>query len=90
MRFYNDENPDETIHVRIGVSSGEPVDEDGDLYGTAVNLASRLCDHAKPDTILVTPIVCDLIEDQSFSFQDRGEFLPKGFSQNVRVSELEW
>ena len=41
------------LAVRIGRAAGEPVDRDGDLFGPTVNLASRLCAAADPDTILV-------------------------------------
>jgi hypothetical protein len=34
--------------IRIGISAGEPVTENGDLYGAAVQLAARLCEQAEP------------------------------------------
>ena len=30
--------------VRIGIAAGEPVDHNDDLFGSTVNLASRICD----------------------------------------------
>ncbi len=40
--------------VRIGVASGEIVELDGDTYGDAVNVASRLCERATAHEIWVT------------------------------------
>ena len=34
------------LDVRIGIDAGEPLAEGGDLYGTPVIVASRLCDAA--------------------------------------------
>ena len=52
----HNENADEPIKVRVGLNAGEPIAEDDDLYGTAVNLAARICAHAEAGQILA-PIV---------------------------------
>ena len=36
------EGPGERIGVRIGLNAGEPIEEDGDLFGATVILASRI------------------------------------------------
>jgi class 3 adenylate cyclase len=48
---YNREANDD-VALRIGISVGDAVAENGDLQGTAVVEAARLCDVAEPDTIL--------------------------------------
>jgi class 3 adenylate cyclase len=50
---YNRQHPDETLQLRLGLSAGEPVEEHGDLFGSAVQLAARLCAHAQPGQIVV-------------------------------------
>ena len=40
--------------VRVGVHAGPAVHRDGDWYGTAVNVASRLCDAADVGEVLVS------------------------------------
>ena len=90
LRAYNEENPGEMIHIRIGLSAGEPVDEAGDLYGTSVNLAARLCSHAKTDGILVDEIVHELCADPQFTFSKKDAILPKGFDEAVQVYEIFW
>ncbi len=38
----HNESVEEPIKVRVGLNAGEPIAEDDDLYGTAVNLAARI------------------------------------------------
>ena len=47
---YNKENPEAPLYLRIGLSAGEPIEEHGDLFGKAVQLAARLCAHAEAGT----------------------------------------
>ncbi len=39
----HNESAEEPIKVRIGLNAGEPIAEEEDLFGTAVNLAARVC-----------------------------------------------
>ena len=57
-----------TIQVRIGISAGEPVTEKGDLFGTAVQLAARLCASADPGGILVSHAVRELCAGKTLTF----------------------
>ena len=36
-----------TLAIKIGLSAGEPVEDSQDLFGAAVNLAARICAHAR-------------------------------------------
>jgi class 3 adenylate cyclase len=47
-------NPRRPLKVRIGINVGAPLAEDGDLFGTAVNIAARVCARAKGGEILIT------------------------------------
>jgi adenylate cyclase len=49
--------------VRVGLAWGPAARSQGDLFGTAPNLASRLVDEAYPDTVLVSDSVHDALED---------------------------
>jgi adenylate cyclase len=42
------------MDLRVGVASGDVVEVDGDCYGDAVNVASRLCERAGPAEIWAT------------------------------------
>lgn len=83
-------NPNEAISVRVGLSAGEPVTENGDLFGAAVQLAARLCAHAQPGTILVSTVVRDLAMGQPFTFGPRAELVLRGFDRPVDAQEIEW
>lgn len=45
---------DDVPAVRVGIHSGPAVHRDGDWYGSAVNVASRLCDAAQDGQVLVS------------------------------------
>jgi class 3 adenylate cyclase len=87
---YNKDNLETAMNIRIGISAGEPVHNDNQLYGAAVNLAARLCAQAKPGTILVAQVVRDLLVGKGISFAGSGEFNAKGFDQPIPLIEVTW
>jgi TolB-like protein/class 3 adenylate cyclase/Flp pilus assembly protein TadD len=54
--------PNEQIHVRIGIHLGDIVQRNGDVFGDGVNIASRLQGLAEPDTICISQAVYKEIE----------------------------
>ncbi len=84
------EGADEPLHVRVGINAGEPIEEDGDLFGATVILASRLAARADGGEILVSDVVRGLCSGKGFLFADRGDFLAKGFEEPVRIYEISW
>ncbi|HEY2388836.1 MAG TPA: adenylate/guanylate cyclase domain-containing protein [Candidatus Binatia bacterium] len=78
------------IRVRMGLSAGEPIAEEGDLHGTVVITASRLAALADGETILVADVVRQLAAGKPFRFTDRGDTPLHGFTIPVRVHELIW
>ena len=82
--------PTEAIRVRIGLNAGEPVAEEKDLFGTAVQLAARICAHADPGEILAPIVVRELAAGKGFLFSDRGETVLRGFEDPVRLYEVRW
>ena len=87
---YNQEHPETPLYLRIGLSAGEPIEEHGDLFGKAVQLAARLCAYAEPGRILVDQIVLDQWSGKQLPFSDLGEITPKGFDHAIRVHEVQW
>ena len=87
---HNEEHGDPDIRVRIGISAGEPVQDAGDLFGVAVQLARRACDHAEPGQILVANVVRELLLGKQLAFIDRGEVPLKGFERALRLHEVDW
>jgi len=80
----------EVDDVHVGLNAGEPVAEGGDLFGTAVQLARRICDQAEPGRILVSNVVRELVAGKGFLFADRGETALRGFEDPVRLFEVRW
>jgi class 3 adenylate cyclase len=87
---YNQEHAETPLYLRIGLSAGEPIEEHGDLFGKAVQLAARLCAHAEPAQILIDQVVLDQWSGKQLPFADLGEVTPKGFAYAVRVYEVQW
>ena len=78
-----------SMHVRIGLHAGEPVVEGADLFGTAVQMAARLCDAAEAGTILVSRELCD----RAGAADDATPLPPlalKGFAEPVPVFSVAW
>ena len=78
------------IRVRIGVSAGEPVAEHDDLFGAAVQLAARACNQAAAGAILVSTAVRELCVGKGFTFEPRGPYELKGFTDLVPLFEVVW
>ena len=74
-----------TIQVRIGISAGEPVTENGDLFGTAVQLAARLCSSAEPGGILVSHAVRELCAGKTLAFEEALDLELRGFAEPMRA-----
>ncbi len=66
----HNESAEEPIKVRIGLNAGEPIAEDDDLFGTAVNLAARICSQAEAGQILAPIVVRELAAGKQFMFAD--------------------
>jgi class 3 adenylate cyclase len=80
----------EALSVRVGLNAGEPIEEDGDLFGATVILASRIAAKAEAGEVLVSDNVRSLCSGKGFLFADRGEFTAKGFDDPVRIYEVAW
>jgi class 3 adenylate cyclase len=86
----NQEGAAQAVNVRIGLNAGEPVREQEDLFGQAVQLARRICDRAAPGQILASNVVRELVAGKGFLFSDLGESALRGFEDPVRVYEVRW
>lgn len=84
------ELPIDGARLRIGISAGEPVDQSNDIFGAAVNLASRICGHADGGQILVSSAVRELSIGKGFDFMDRGPIALKGFDEPTRLYEVRY
>jgi DNA-binding NarL/FixJ family response regulator/class 3 adenylate cyclase len=79
------------LDVRIGIDAGEPLSEGGDLYGTPVIVASRLCDAAGPGEILATEVVRQIAGPRVAELmRPAGSFRVKGISESVATALVRW
>jgi class 3 adenylate cyclase len=82
--------PDRALKVRVGAAAGEPVEQHDDLFGSTVQLASRLCTQAQPEQILVSNVIAELCLGKGLLFEDLGELTLKGFGYPVRAHAAAW
>src|SRR5436309_398098 len=83
-------SPERALTVRVGAAAGEPVEQHNDLFGSTVQLASRLCAHAQPEQILVSNAIAELCLGKGLLFEDLGELTLKGFGSPVRAHAAAW
>lgn len=87
---HNEKSNEEELFVRIGLSAGEPIEEHGDLFGTSVQLAARLCSYARPSQILADDRVKDNYDNKDNVFNDSDEIELKGFNSTTHVHNVKW
>jgi class 3 adenylate cyclase len=87
FRQHNRANTEEDLYVRIGISAGEPIEDHGDLFGSAVQLAARLCDHAEPEEIMVSETIYEHYQGMEQLIDLGGVYL-KGFRQPVPAYKI--
>ncbi len=70
--------------LHAGVNVGRVVQRDGDLFGTAVNVASRIAEEAKPGEVVVARSVVDALEPiEGIEFEAAGATELKNISVPV-------
>jgi len=75
-----------SLPLHLGLHAGDVIREDNNVYGGAVNLASRISGLSAPGEVLVSDIVRGLARTSAgVSFEDRGEQELKGVGEPVRV-----
>jgi class 3 adenylate cyclase len=88
--FSQSQPSNEQLRVRVGVNAGEPIAEDGDLFGSSVIAAARIAALAAGGQVLVANVVRELVQGKGFEFAGRGETVLSGFEEPVRLWELRW
>lgn len=83
-------NQTHPTHVRVGMTAGEPVTENEDLFGAAVQLAARICAASQPGGILASNVVRELSLGKGFNWDDVGPVTLKGFDEPMNLYELLW
>ncbi|HET7467931.1 MAG TPA: ATPase, T2SS/T4P/T4SS family [Candidatus Dormibacteraeota bacterium] len=85
---YSKTNPNRKLRIRIGINTGEVVEEAGDIFGAAVNMAARVAGKAKGGQVLVSEVVRQLVGPVAeINFTYRGHYKLKGFPDRWRLHE---
>ena len=86
---YAKQHPERKIRIRIGLNTGEVVEEAGDIFGAAVNVAARVAGKAKGGQILVSDVVRQLVGPVAeMKFELRGRYKLKGFPDRFRLHQV--
>lgn len=78
------------MELQIGLASGDVLEVDGDCYGDAVNLASRLSDLAGPRQIWATQSVIEQFEGNEVRHRSLGPINIRGKSEMPIVHRIDW
>jgi adenylate cyclase len=84
LKLVDASDGEELPALRAGVAFGPAVNRWGDWYGSAVNVASRLTERARPASVLVTEAVRDAAGD-GYDWSFAGEKRLKGVSSPLRT-----
>ena len=87
---HNRSHPEDTLRVRIGINTGEVLQENDDVFGEAVNAAARISALAQGGQTLVSAMVKDLVGTlPELSFEEIGWRQLKGFSGEWHLYQVE-
>lgn len=85
------QHPGRAFALRVGVSAGDVSVHDGDVFGTPVVEASRLCDAAVGGEILVAEVVRALARARTSAvFENMGELELRGLSDPLPACRVVW
>jgi adenylate cyclase len=77
---------DAGLPVHLGIYAGDVIRKENNVYGGAVNIASRISGLSAPGEVLVSETVRSLARTSAgVGFEDRGEQALKGVGEKVRV-----
>lgn len=79
------------MRLQMGLARGEIIEQDGDCFGDAVNVASRLSGLSGPDQIFATDtVIQQLPPDSLVRFRCLGALEIRGRTETCVVHRIEW
>jgi len=79
------------LQIKVGIARGPVIEQEGDCFGDAVNLAERLSELAGADQILVSQSVTAALSDHGdIRSLNLGMMDIRGKSEQVQVQRVEW
>jgi len=83
--------PNDALRVRIGMHTGEAIEQDGDLFGKPVILAARIANQAVGGEILVSSLVREIVESRGdLTFGASREVALKGLAGRHLLHPVLW
>jgi adenylate cyclase len=81
----------DALAIRVGIHFGPVVGDGDDIYGDAVNLASRLSDLAKAGETLISALTADQLPAALRArTRNQDAYTVKGKAEDIRIVELVW
>ncbi len=87
---YNSTTQGPPLQVAIGLNTGAPVVDNGDIFGAAVNIASRIAERAPGGRVVVSDVVRLLTAGKGFHFHEIGTETLDGLQEPVRLFDVPW
>ncbi len=78
------------LRVRIGIHTGKALVEQNDVYGDAVNIASRVESKAKGDEVLVSGSTAMRLSNNQCKLSRKERFQPKGKTSAITTYRCNW
>ena len=78
------------LRIRIGLHTGDLIEQDGDMFGTVVNKAARIAALAAPGDIRVSDATKIMVGGSDFKFTDIATTPLKGLEGEHVIHRLEW
>ena len=76
---------DDLPALRVGVARGETIHQVGDWFGPPVNLASRITEVARPDSVLADSKAVEAAGEEAFRYSWVGQHKFKGLDRPVKL-----
>ena len=86
----NADDPELGLGLCLGVNAGEPIHEDGDIFGTPVQMAARVLSKAVGGEITVSNLVREMCAGKQYAIAKKGDFDLKGFDEPVPIYLVAW
>jgi class 3 adenylate cyclase len=89
--FHFEQVANRQLAFKIGIELGSIIEQQGDCYGDAVNVAARLSDRAEANEILLgETLYYELPESRRMMCHSLDRIVIKGKSEPIRVWRLDW
>jgi len=76
--------------VHIGIHAGRVLEQDGQFFGSAINIASRTAAYARAGQILCTEAAMEMVADKSaIRYQSLGEIHFKNVAEPISIFEID-